>query len=1392
ERFYKWDVRTEEYLKEPWQITQGYEPISKMLLGKNGFEEPAWRRQAFGESLTERGAREVVAGRITYVRNPRYGESAPFQAGEHHEIIEALRALRFANEFIGVELTAESMASVRAIIGETRASGKLAELLLKPLFAMRFNVALEKLQYTSRDNRRLFDLLEEAGLTELARENGISLRTPLAKAPPEDGAAVERLGRSITVYHGTKGGYKAAWGIARGGLFMSESGSFGAGAYTATDPQHALSYANGEADFVVRVRLSPDARVGGDVEIHDGIYLLKTDRAVEGIERPLMLAQRMARLESLLLGTDGQSPQAGREYLEDFKGGVGAVRRVSPHARRLLRVLEETDGRAVDPEENVFRRELREVLRDFHGVKATVLDREIDRLVQGEVKAPYSEAMTDWAIGEILLSEGRAERRDRIKVALVQVRQDLSPERIERDWSFLSYALRYERILPDEARPLREAMVRQAARIIEDVSLHRVSLSTQEWAGRFLEENRAFDGVYARLSRADREELLRWSTLSKDSLWKIVRTEPDAGLRAEAWRRLVPKLSSKTVAGSAEVASVIAVIPYEPDPEVRRVAVDLLGSRSLPDWHVGPVLRDLGPAAEGFEDARRTPAWRSGAGDSEFTRAAIWKALEGLERGDPEAVGAVRKMLEGWIREGRVPDGPDGRFSSLRALAYFAKQVPEKEFQSVYRQAQDLIDRRVRGVLGASPEGASLMADAWKFLLEQMDGWKGLREFPRTRDAAVGYAMGFLQEQAQWIGEPRRYEEEALEFLHRAGKIEEWYARMSFGLRGGILWTAERLYKKGRAPWTPGFLRKVAGSDPHPQRRLSAWYDLMEGDPTELRRLFPALEHEGVPELRWLLRADAARFAEKVTASGLLAYLEGQEGFVEARRERAEARTRGGLTPLEGPVSTEMYKKLGEYGEDLRLTPAWRRARATGEPFDGLPFGRAKVWRALEDGTDSSLVEMRRMLQGWIRQGEVPEGPDGYASSLNGLIEFASRAKAREGQATREFVETFEGVQDMLAERAIKEIRGIDHREYAFTDSVEFLFKLRAGDAMYRGYLSLSPDKQWAAVGVMDKRPRRTESYVELLERVADSAPDPSSRRAAWSSLARAETSPALLDRVFRHEGNPLVQFDVLQALVEKPPDPAGSSAISRLAKETTHPQILAFLVAVARGGHGSSSVVAEALRQRPDYDVLSKTSLPYNAFTFDWGDARKEDPRLTPAWQRAHAGPQNRVVGRWAVREAMGAAQFGAAYLVKEAAKARSVRQVRESALAMKEPMFWGSLGVFSGSAQLTRAGLRWVPMPRWARGVSMAAFPLAVGMGAMQGMAGQFSPKDLAVSTGVFLGAGTVVDVAARLMMRSSTGWWLGVAKLAATLYLAEAVEGRLRPASAGVRERIEGIVP
>ncbi|MBI2930622.1 MAG: hypothetical protein HYY16_03140, partial [Planctomycetes bacterium] len=28
ERFYKWDVRTEEYLKEPWQITQGYEPIS--------------------------------------------------------------------------------------------------------------------------------------------------------------------------------------------------------------------------------------------------------------------------------------------------------------------------------------------------------------------------------------------------------------------------------------------------------------------------------------------------------------------------------------------------------------------------------------------------------------------------------------------------------------------------------------------------------------------------------------------------------------------------------------------------------------------------------------------------------------------------------------------------------------------------------------------------------------------------------------------------------------------------------------------------------------------------------------------------------------------------------------------------------------------------------------------------------------------------------------------------------------------------------------------------------------------------------------------------------------------------------------------------------------------
>ncbi|MBI2930621.1 MAG: hypothetical protein HYY16_03135 [Planctomycetes bacterium] len=1505
ERFYKWDVRTEEYLKEPWQITQGYEPISKMLLGRRGFEEPAWRRQAFGESLTERGARELLSGRITYVRNPQYEESAPFQKHEHHEILEVFRALRFATEFTGVELTPESRASIQAIIGEARASGELKAFLSNSLFKTRFEVGLQKLQYTSRDTRRLFDMLEEVGLAELVRESGFALRTPLAKAPPEDGAAVERLG-PVTVYHGAKGGYKAAWSIARGGPFMTEYGD--KGVYSSSDLNRALGYAVGNADFVVRMELSPDARVGIDVVVDRDVYLLKTDRAIKRVERPLTSVELMGRIASLAIRPDTRVLQDIRLRVET--ADLDAIRRAWPLRERLAKIVQDVDRRpAADPNDQEFREKLRETLRAFDlakeravdAYKAKTIEAEIDLLpthrglsslvrreaqrlekaledfpkspqrrveltqrLRGVVASLLSEdqlaevqktnpllylrllpfekrfrralsesdsveqtdfrkevegfaqdlrqakanvinaeigrffeldanastwsseeagAIADWIATELPGLENRDQLMDRLRAVIAPARRDLSPANVERNVKFLSHLLRYQGVLPDELREIRAEVVRYAVRVVED----RFEMEDLSWAKRFLVENGILHEVYARLAPAHRQKVLDNLDSRWDFLWKVVQTDPSADLRLWAWERIVQLLSREAATRSAQLTSVNSVIRHEPDPGVRDEVLYLL-QPSAPQELRDTVesMRDMGrPAAKGFEDARETPAWRSGAVDSEFARAAVWKALDGVERGDPAAVGAMRGVLEGWVRAGKVPAGPDGYFSSLRALAYFAKQVPDKEFQSLYGQTQELIARRVLEVFETRPGSAMIVADAWSFLLEQMEGWGELREFGRIREVVTPYAVNSLER--DWMSE-----RSALTFLHRVGELEGVYARMRSIRRAELLSGARRLYEGGSEPGMADFLRKIAESDPDPKLRWWAWRELLETDPSELRRLFPALAYEGVPELRWILRAEAARIAEGVTDPGLLATLEGQEGFAEAWRERVEARARGGLTPLEGPLSKEMYDKVDGYTDDLRLTPAWGRAARTGKPFEGLPFDRAKVWKALEEGKDSSLIEMRGMLEEWVRQGKVPEGPDGYASSLNGLLEFASRAKARGGKAAREFGEVFERAQGVLAERAIEEIRGTDEKRFPVADAVEFLFKLRASDAVFRGYLSLSREKQAAVVKLMDDSSRPLEGFFELLRRVADSVPDPEARRQAWRMLILHDRAADALERILPYERNVWVQRHALETLLGVPSNARGNATLARFAAEAADPRMLDLLFTAAkRGTFDSSKVVGEALRRRSDFDAISRTTPRSGALLPDPA-MMLEDPSLTPAWQRAHAGPQNRAVGRWVVREAMGAAQFGAAYLVKEAAKARSVRQLRESALAMKEPMFWGSLGVFSGTAQVTRAGLRWVPMPRWARGVSMAAFPLAAGMGAMQGMAGQFSPKDLAISTGVFLGVGTVVDVAARLVMRSSTGWWLGVAKLAATLYLAEVAEGRLRPAARGLRERIEGIVP
>lgn len=147
----------------------------------------------------------------------------------------------------------------------------------------------------------------------------------------------------------------------------------------------------------------------------------------------------------------------------------------------------------------------------------------------------------------------------------------------------------------------------------------------------------------------------------------------------------------------------------------------------------------------------------------------------------------------------------------------------------------------------------------------------------------------------------------------------------------------------------------------------------------------------------------------------------------------------------------------------------------------------------------------------------------------------------------------------------------------------------------------------------------------------------------------------------------------------------------------------------------------------------------------------------------------------RFAKREAVGAVHFAAAYLLKEALSGRAGQALRD----MKTPRFWVDLGAFSLGANLVNR----IPMKAFLR----HPVALAAGMAAMQLAHGRFSLKDLAISTGAFLVAGAAVNLVADgliypiLFAAGPPGWIAAgvytVAKLAATLYLAEKLEGWFR---------------
>lgn len=158
--------------------------------------------------------------------------------------------------------------------------------------------------------------------------------------------------------------------------------------------------------------------------------------------------------------------------------------------------------------------------------------------------------------------------------------------------------------------------------------------------------------------------------------------------------------------------------------------------------------------------------------------------------------------------------------------------------------------------------------------------------------------------------------------------------------------------------------------------------------------------------------------------------------------------------------------------------------------------------------------------------------------------------------------------------------------------------------------------------------------------------------------------------------------------------------------------------------------------------------------------------------------GPAVQMAKSYAKQEAVGAARFAAAYVLKEAMMGRfgSVRD-------LKEPAFWTSLAEFTGGSKLAEFGLHKLNI---GGALTRAAVPLAVGMGVVQVMSGHLSVKDLLISTAAYTAAGFAVSFLADgllyplLFAAGPPGWITAglytVGKLAVTLYVGEKIEGWL----------------
>ncbi|MBY0369449.1 hypothetical protein K2X33_02110, partial [bacterium] len=300
-----------------------FEAISNIPIGAEGVLELPQLGIGTGphaRNLARWGLEQYVDQTLDFDLNADYKKQG-FHSEAFNDLKQVLRWVRYLSENPHMKPTPKTLAAIRGLLDRavTRDRAGVIELLRqsdadqlakRDTPAMRIGLALEKLQIYSHGSVKTRKLLDDFGITSLAKEAGIAGRRILepltAQDPTARAAAVAgkpTLGREIVVNHRTD--LSAVQNVGAGAVWKSNNQSiirgsttsalFGDGLYAAKGADQ-LSY----GDMYVGITLSANAVKGVDYdETENGIYVIHhLDAIAKNIDGSLKI-QKIGR-ESLL------------------------------------------------------------------------------------------------------------------------------------------------------------------------------------------------------------------------------------------------------------------------------------------------------------------------------------------------------------------------------------------------------------------------------------------------------------------------------------------------------------------------------------------------------------------------------------------------------------------------------------------------------------------------------------------------------------------------------------------------------------------------------------------------------------------------------------------------------------------------------------------------------------------------------------------------------------------------------------------------------------------------------------------------------------------------------------------------------------------------------------